>query len=259
MMDCHDARKHLSRLMLPLDGEPSAELLAAQEHLEDCVGCQTDWEQQLESDRALSHRMTEVDVPMQLADRIRDRIAAGPPRAAVNEGVSPPSRRVWLLAVVAAVMILVLCAPLVMWTFSSPTISLENLLAAIQQQAPGDLDSWAAAPRAEFPAGWSAVPQLATQQQPFRQNRLADVPLNAARFAFRAGNGQTVLGVLWTLAESSVENSAELPSLEGAEVWYGPNGEYLVWSESGTVYVVVLDDHGLHDLRAWLLARRTVT
>jgi hypothetical protein len=256
-MDCRHARKHLDRLSLPLDGEAPAELRAAQNHFAGCEDCQAAWEQNAELDRAVSRRMAEIAVPERLADRIRERIAASRPISQAGRPIRRRNRRPWLWSAVAALLILIVCTPVLLWTFSSPTLTLDRLLAAVEQPMESQLERWPTVGSIDVPAGWSAVPQLGTE--PFRQGTVSAVPLHAARFGLWVSQDDVVRGVLWALPQTSVSGAADLPPLQGAAVSYGPAGEYLAWRESGVVYVLVLNGHGLHNLQTRLLARRSVT
>jgi hypothetical protein len=252
-MNCAEARSYAPLFSLPVPGEFSTEMEAARRHMEGCSECRAILLIESAEDDILSRRMRDVPIPVDYsADLLRQFVTI----RLATQGASPAAsrRRKWLLTLASLAFVGLCCVLLLRSTFTPATFELSKLLALLDasQASP----EWPVASRADRPYGWSRVSGLASA--PSQRLPKAPIPIDVVPFEYQPRRAaKAASGRLWIVDAECLSDAQSIPSLGGAEIWYGVTQARLAWTENGVVYLLESDAETVRRLWDALLNSRS--
>lgn len=248
LMDCYQALEILEAEALGAWPHDLPGLEEAQKHLAACAHCQQNWPQRRAFSQQLSARMVDVQVPADLAGRLREQLALASGTTTTPRPLG--RRRAVLLGLSLA------SAAVVAWFLLVPApdqpVSLEVLQAAVDIPL-NDLLPFQGSFVPQLPREWEPffdlTPQMlhgyptATQfggdEVPRQLGKMALVPF---QFTLRGGS-EPLRGRLLILQTSQLQ-PPQVPreSFATADIYYLPQqrGAWMVWSEGEYVYACLM-------------------
>ncbi len=281
-MDCQPARSRLDASRPHQQDWDEPELRGAADHVRQCHECQRILSRRDAFDQRVASAMRQIDLPDGLRLRL-DAALAGTaqanhttapgsaiPAAAEPAATAPaqalPQRQwrrrlvVWVAPVAACLML----ALGTMWWLGNPAageMSITEVYHVLEERYPAGAAPLSASDLPPFDGDFTpAVTSVVWQEviDPATGPRGIDLDgkpgHEAAVYAFQAGHGR-IRGLLLVLPRSSVREPPESRVPDFANAGYLPR-PHVVWSSDEHVFLCVLDQGSLDDLRATMYGGR---
>lgn len=260
-MNCWEAQELLEGFDFGAIGGDDALVVEARRHVAQCSSCRNGMSPRLVWNRQLSAAMSDVTIPDGLESRLLERLSPLA-LATVTAEPSRPSRRRWLMALVALAAVLLLAVAWRPWPTSSSRVSLAvvdaNIGSDLTELTHYDPSRWTP----ELPQVWRSFFQLEpdlVHHFPSGSPRVLSVAA-LVPFEFRASPGATpIRGRLVMVPVSYFLNPPEERDFSVvSDVEYIPGYSRCVWREGDWVYLCYVRSVGGAELRELMeLMRQT--